>query len=285
MRSLWPITLLSFRQIRQIQEKLEAAAVVIFFEGGENEVAIDRLQGLCDVTTLCEPWERWRQHYWSCAGPRAILVYRLPWTWKCSKLLMKCIHAGLHLTATVLVVVALVAVFDFHNAKNIPNMYSLHSWVGLTVVILFVLQLVVSIFVYLLPFTSVSLRAAFMPIHVYSGLLLFGGIIATSLMGITEKLIFSLKDPPYSKLPPHGVFVNTLGLMIAVFGGLIIWITTRSGWKRPPEHVLKDQHPFGSPADDASTTDYGKGKSDEDLNSEARKRNLKLDEAGQRSTM
>ncbi|XP_073401966.1 plasma membrane ascorbate-dependent reductase CYBRD1 isoform X2 [Dendrobates tinctorius] len=215
----------------------------------------------------------------------AILVYRLPWTWKCSKLLMKCIHAGLHLTATVLVVVALVAVFDFHNAKNIPNMYSLHSWVGLTVVILFVLQLVVSIFVYLLPFTSVSLRAAFMPIHVYSGLLLFGGIIATSLMGITEKLIFSLKDPPYSKLPPHGVFVNTLGLMIAVFGGLIIWITTRSGWKRPPEHVLKDQHPFGSPADDASTTDYGKGKSDEDLNSEARKRNLKLDEAGQRSTM
>ncbi|XP_073503063.1 plasma membrane ascorbate-dependent reductase CYBRD1 [Phyllobates terribilis] len=215
----------------------------------------------------------------------AIIVYRLPWTWKCSKLLMKCIHAGLHLTATVLVVVALVAVFDFHNAKNIPNMYSLHSWVGLTVVILFVLQLVVSIFVYLLPFTPVSIRAALMPIHVYSGLLLFGGIIATALMGITEKLIFSLKNPPYSNLPPHGVFVNTLGLMIAVFGGLIIWITTRPGWKRPPEHVLKDQHPFGSTADDASTADYGKEKSDVDLNSEARKRNLKLDEAGQRSTM
>ncbi|XP_077128835.1 plasma membrane ascorbate-dependent reductase CYBRD1 [Ranitomeya variabilis] len=215
----------------------------------------------------------------------AIIVYRLPWTWKCSKLLMKCIHAGLHLTATVLVVVALVAVFDFHNAKSIPNMYSLHSWVGLTVVILFVLQLVVSIFVYLLPFAPVSIRAALMPIHVYSGLLLFGGIIATSLMGITEKLIFSLKNPPYSNLPPHGVFVNTLGLMITVFGGLIIWITTRPGWKRPPEHVLKDQHPFGSAADEASTADYSKEKSDEDLNSEARKRNLKLDEAGQRSTM
>ncbi|CAJ0967874.1 unnamed protein product [Ranitomeya imitator] len=217
--------------------------------------------------------------------PAAIIVYRLPWTWKCSKLLMKCIHAGLHLTATVLAVVALVAVFDFHNAKSIPNMYSLHSWVGLTVVILFVLQLVVSIFVYLLPFAPVSMRAALMPIHIYSGLLLFGGIIATSLMGITEKLIFSLKNPPYSNLPPHGVFVNTLGLMITVFGGLIIWITTRPGWKRPPEHVLKDQHPFGSAADEASTADYSKEKSDEDLNSEARKRNLKLDEAGQRSTM
>ncbi|XP_075687242.1 plasma membrane ascorbate-dependent reductase CYBRD1 [Rhinoderma darwinii] len=215
----------------------------------------------------------------------AIIVYRLPWTWKCSKLLMKCIHAGLHLTAAILVVVALVAVFDFHNAKNIPNMYSLHSWVGLTVVILFFLQLVVSIFVYLLPVTPVSIRAALMPIHVYSGLLLFGGVIATALMGITEKLIFSLKTPPYSSLPPHGIFVNTLGLLIAVFGGLIVWITTRPGWKRPPEHVEKDQHPFGSTADDGSTTDYSKEKSDVELNSEARKRNLKLDEAGQRSTM
>ncbi|KAM3917105.1 plasma membrane ascorbate-dependent reductase CYBRD1 [Leptodactylus fuscus] len=215
----------------------------------------------------------------------AIIVYRLPWTWKCSKLLMKCIHAGLHLTATILVVVALVAVFDFHNAKHIPNMYSLHSWVGLTVVILFVLQLVVSIFVYLLPITPVSLRAAFMPIHVYSGLLLFGGVIATALMGITEKLIFSLKSPSYSSLPPHAIFVNTLGLLIVVFGGLILWITTRPGWKRPPEHVPKDQHPFGSAADDVSTTDYNKEKSDVELNSEARKRNLKLDDAGQRSTM
>lgn len=70
----------------------------------------------------------------------AIIVYRLPWTWKCSKLLMKSIHAGLHTIATILVIIALVSVFDFHNALNIPNMYSLHSWVGLTVVILYILQ-------------------------------------------------------------------------------------------------------------------------------------------------
>lgn len=124
-----------------------------------------------------------------------------------------------------------------------------------------------------------------MPIHVYSGLLLFGGVIATALMGITEKLIFSLKTPPYSSFPPHGIFVNTLGLLIAVFGGLIVWITTRPGWKRPPEHVEKDQRPFRSTDDDASTADYSKEKSDVELNSEARKRNLNLDEAGQRSTM
>ncbi|KAM9305181.1 plasma membrane ascorbate-dependent reductase CYBRD1 [Gastrophryne carolinensis] len=215
----------------------------------------------------------------------AIIVYRLPWTWRCSKLLMKCIHAGLHLTAMIMVIVALVAVFDFHNANKIPNMYSLHSWVGLIVVILFALQLVSSLVVYLVPITPVSIRKAVMPIHVYSGLLLFGGVIATSLMGITEKLIFALKNPAYSSLPPHGVFVNTLGLLIVVFGGLIMWIATRPGWKRPAEQPNKDQTPFagtsGSPPPEYSEN----SKPDVELNSEtARKRNLNQEESG-RSTM
>ncbi|CAH2305745.1 cytochrome b reductase 1 [Pelobates cultripes] len=217
----------------------------------------------------------------------AIIVYRLPWTWKCSKLLMKYIHAGLHLVAIVLVIVALVAVFDFHNSFKIPNMYSLHSWVGLTVVILFSLQLVISVFVFLLPIASDSLRAALMPIHVYMGLLLYGSIIATCLMGITEKLIFAVKEPPYSKLPPEAIFVNTLGLLIVVFGGLVIWIATRPAWKRPPSYGVKLPHPNGgNPTDTEDNTTVTDHKPDLELNSDAaRKRNLKLDEAGQRSTM
>lgn len=70
----------------------------------------------------------------------AIIVYRLPWTWKCSKLMMKFIHAGLNLLAFIFAVISLVAVFDFHNAAKIPNMYSLHSWLGLVAVILYCLQ-------------------------------------------------------------------------------------------------------------------------------------------------
>ena len=76
----------------------------------------------------------------------AVVVYRLPWTWKCSKLLMKSIHAGLNAVAAVLAIISLVAVFDFHDASKIPNMYSLHSWVGLTVVILYMLQVSVSVY-------------------------------------------------------------------------------------------------------------------------------------------
>lgn len=70
----------------------------------------------------------------------AIIVFRLPWTWRCSKQLMKFIHAGLHMLAFVLTVISMVAVFDFHNTAKIPNMYSLHSWLGLTALILYTLQ-------------------------------------------------------------------------------------------------------------------------------------------------
>lgn len=54
--------------------------------------------------------------------------------------MMKFIHAGLHTVAFVLAVISLVAVFDFHNYKSIPNMYSLHSWIGLMGVVFYTLQ-------------------------------------------------------------------------------------------------------------------------------------------------
>ncbi|XP_023478883.2 plasma membrane ascorbate-dependent reductase CYBRD1 isoform X1 [Equus caballus] len=221
----------------------------------------------------------------------AIIVYRLPWTWKCSKFLMKSIHAGLNTVAAVLAIISLVAVFDFHNARNIPNMYSLHSWIGLIAVILYMLQLLLGFFIFLLPWAPLSLRALVMPIHVYSGLLIFGTVIATALTGVTEKLIFALKDPAYHSFPPEGVFTNTLGLLILLFGSLIFWIVTRPQWKRPnePNSILLQpkggttEGLEGSMAINVGNVD----KSDSELNNEgsARKRNFTLDEAGQRSTM
>ncbi|KAM8857535.1 plasma membrane ascorbate-dependent reductase CYBRD1-like [Synchiropus picturatus] len=174
----------------------------------------------------------------------AIIVYRLPWTWRYSKQVMKFVHAGLNILAFILVVVSLVAVFDFHNMAKIPNMYSLHSWVGLIAVILYCLQLVLGICFYLIPTTPVSWRAAYMPIHVFSGLLLFGSVVAVSLMGITEKLIFGLDKPKYKDSPPEATFVNVLGLLLVVFGAVILWIATRRSWKRPSEqtqHILQSQ--------------------------------------------
>ncbi|XP_021558719.1 plasma membrane ascorbate-dependent reductase CYBRD1 [Neomonachus schauinslandi] len=220
----------------------------------------------------------------------AIIVYRLPWTWKCSKLLMKSIHAGLHTVAAVLVIIALVSVFDFHNALSIPNMYSLHSWVGLTVVILYILQLLLGVFIFLLPWAPLSLRALVMPVHVYSGLLIFGTVIAAVLTGVTEKLFFALNSSGYGTFPPEGVFTNTLGLLIVVYGALIFWIVTRPQWQRPKEPNSVLLQPNGGTREGAeglAVNFSNVDTSDSKLNSEttAKKRNLTVDEAGQRSTM
>lgn len=172
----------------------------------------------------------------------AIIIFRLPWTWAWNKLVMKWIHAGLHTLAFTLAVISTVAVFDFHNTAKIPNMYSLHSWLGIAAVICYCLQIVVGVILYLVPITPVSWRAAFMPLHVFCGILLFVGIIAVALMGITEKLIFGLKTPSYSQSPPEAIFVNVLGVLLAVFGALVVFTATRAPWKRPIDQVLHILH-------------------------------------------
>ena len=70
----------------------------------------------------------------------AMLLYRTQRNVR--KRRLKLTHAGMMLFIILLVVIALVAVFDSHNLAPtpIPNMYSLHSWVGLTTVILFCCQ-------------------------------------------------------------------------------------------------------------------------------------------------
>lgn len=59
---------------------------------------------------------------------------------------MKSIHAGLNTVAAILAIVSLVAVFENRRARNLTNMYSLHSWIGLTAVILYVLQVIVLVY-------------------------------------------------------------------------------------------------------------------------------------------
>lgn len=73
-------------------------------------------------------------------SPAASLVYRLPQSWVGPKLPWKIAHASLHLLAFILTVLGLVAVFRYHNKQHIANLYSLHSWLGITTVFFFACQ-------------------------------------------------------------------------------------------------------------------------------------------------
>lgn len=69
-----------------------------------------------------------------------MLIYRTARHGK--KRVLKLTHAVLHFVAFIFTVIALKAAFDSHNYASPPkpNLYTLHSWIGLITVILFSYQ-------------------------------------------------------------------------------------------------------------------------------------------------
>ncbi|XP_070623234.1 lysosomal membrane ascorbate-dependent ferrireductase CYB561A3 isoform X2 [Erythrolamprus reginae] len=165
----------------------------------------------------------------------AALMYRLPFSQEGSKLPWKVLHATLASIAFIFTILGLEAVFKFHNAQGIPNMYSLHSWLGLSAVLLFSGQWLMGFASFLSPWTPIWFRALYKPVHVFFGSVILGLAIASCISGINEKLFMRLKNSttPYSKLPAEARFANFLGMLILVFGVLVLWGLAIPGWKRP----------------------------------------------------
>ncbi|XP_025041459.2 lysosomal membrane ascorbate-dependent ferrireductase CYB561A3 isoform X2 [Pelodiscus sinensis] len=175
----------------------------------------------------------------------AVLVYRVPRSWTGPKLPWKLLHAALTLAVFVLVVLGLVAVFRYHG-KSIANMYSLHSWLGLAAVLLFSCQWLMGFAAFLLPWSPAWLRLLYKPIHVFFGSTILALSMAASISGINEKLFFSLANEtiPYERLPPEAWFANSLGMLILVFGLLVLWALATPAWKRPESELLEARQPL-----------------------------------------
>ncbi|NXK19587.1 CYAC3 protein, partial [Arenaria interpres] len=154
----------------------------------------------------------------------AALVYRLPPAWRGPKFPWKVLHGALALAAFLLAVLGLVAVFRFHNDHGTPNMYSLHSWVGLATVLLF----------------SCQVGAALAPrtCHLLTFPCPIPLCLSPSHLPSRRKLLFPLLPRKngtieYKLLPAEAVFANTLGLLILLFGVLVLGALARPSWKRP----------------------------------------------------
>uniref|UniRef100_A0A8D1CYK9 Lysosomal membrane ascorbate-dependent ferrireductase CYB561A3 n=1 Tax=Sus scrofa TaxID=9823 RepID=A0A8D1CYK9_PIG len=195
-------------------------------------------QGSSPKVEGTEPWD---------VSPAASLAYRLPQSWVGPKLPWKLGHAAMHLMAFILTVLGLAAVFNFHNHEKIPNLYSLHSWLGITTVFLFACQWFLGFVVFLLPWASVRLRSLLKPIHVFFGASILSLAIASVISGINEKLFFSLKNgtTSYSNLPDEAVFANSAGMLVVVFGLLVLYILQASSWKHPEPGLQAERQVWG----------------------------------------
>jgi cytochrome b-561 len=148
---------------------------------------------------------------------------------------LKVTHATIHAFAFLFTVIGLVAVFDSHNyaATPIPNLYSLHSWIGLSAVIIFSFQYVFGFFCYLFPFFKEPIKVLYMPIHIFFGLLGFILSLAAVLMGLSEKAFFSMSSE-YQDLPSQALVINCIGMLTATFGALVIFLLIEPSYKRQP---------------------------------------------------
>uniref|UniRef100_A0A5B7A339 Putative ascorbate-specific transmembrane electron transporter 1 n=1 Tax=Davidia involucrata TaxID=16924 RepID=A0A5B7A339_DAVIN len=62
-----------------------------------------------------------------------------------SRKVQKLFHLIMHLVALLAGIVGIYAVFKFHHELEIPDMYTLHSWLGMSTISLFGLQVIPSI--------------------------------------------------------------------------------------------------------------------------------------------
>lgn len=162
----------------------------------------------------------------------AILVYRV--FRNVRKTFIKIIHATMLLLSLIFASVGLKAVFDSHNLaeKPISNMYSLHSWVGLATVLMFALQWVFGFCSFLLPNISFQWKVNLMPLHVFFGMTILCLALASALTGLTEKAFFVLKNTYATS--QEGLVINSLGFVLIAFVILVIYLASRSEYKRYP---------------------------------------------------
>jgi len=147
------------------------------------------------------------------------LIYRLiPPRGDDHKQKLKIAHAVVMIVAFCVMVVGLKAAFDSHNYPDPPkpNMYTLHSWIGLTSAILFGIQFSLGFAAFLFPKFSPAVRAFLLPFHQYFGSAIFIMAVAAACLGHLEKQLWANKAG-YPAKNPEGWLVNWTAMVLIFF--------------------------------------------------------------------
>lgn len=153
----------------------------------------------------------------------AILVFRA--FKSLSKLKVKIMHATFHGAAIFFVSFGLAVEFISHYHHGEPNLYSLHSWLGMATIAIFVGQFIFGFVCYLTPSLSEKIKAFYLPVHVFFGTTCFIMAITTCLIGLNQNARFNM---PYYELPPEGILINLIGLMMVIYGSIVVFLVTRA---------------------------------------------------------
>jgi len=166
------------------------------------------------------------------------LIYRLiPPRSDAHKLKLKIGHAAVMMVAFCLMVIGLQAAFDSHNLATPPkpNMYTLHSWVGLLAALLFGCQWTLGFAAFLFPKFSPEIRSFLLPFHQYFGTAILGLSVAAALMGHLEKQIWSNQE--YSQKNAEANLVNWTGMLLIIFAVGVTFLISKFSKEKTNEFV------------------------------------------------
>lgn len=152
--------------------------------------------------------------------------------WRCNRNVSKILHIVEWTTAGLCMAVGLVAVFKSHNdpvSGYIANLYSLHSWIGIAVLILYTLQFFVGVFSFGMDIQKIDQATKYkiMLLHKFMGPFIYVAVAATILLGIQEKEGFigcnyEVTEPDLfpaahlSEIPRACKISHSLGIVILV---------------------------------------------------------------------
>lgn len=162
-----------------------------------------------------------------------LLMYRI--LYHKTKSTLKFLHALTMFIAFVLAVISLKCAFDSHDFRSppLPNLYSLHSWIGLGTVILFSFQFFCGFITFLYPGAKTMHRNIYLQYHQFFGVIIFILAVLSCHSGIMEKVKASL-GKEYLDLPPAGFIANFFGVSITVFAILVLYLVFTPQFKRRP---------------------------------------------------
>ncbi|KAK7283650.1 hypothetical protein RIF29_13317 [Crotalaria pallida] len=151
-------------------------------------------------------------------GGEAIISYKsLP----LKKEVKKLIHLVLHAIALILGIIGIIAAFKNHNESGIANLYSLHSWLGIGVIVLYGTQWLYGFVTFYYPGGTSILRSQSLPWHVLFGLIVYVLAVGTASLGFLEKLTF-LESSGLAKYGSEALLVNFTAIVTILYGAFVV---------------------------------------------------------------
>ncbi|CAN4087777.1 unnamed protein product [Withania somnifera] len=150
-------------------------------------------------------------------GGEAIMSYK---SFPLEKKVKKVIHLVLHAIALILGIIGIYTAFKNHNESGIPNMYSLHSWVGIGVITLYGIQWVYGFVVFFYPGGSSEIRRDSLPWHVLFGMFVYVMAVGNACLGFLEKLTF-LETNGLAKYGSEAFLVNFTAIATVLYGAFV----------------------------------------------------------------